>query len=536
MGSLMRALGTRLLISRTKQPSSRSIVTSIGTCFLSAGAMFAIFQLIVSWDQPILDQYAFRQTQTAISAYWILKGGPWLAYQTPILGVPWSIPFEFPLYQWFVAILARALPFLTLDQAGRIVSELFFFCCGWPIYRIICRLHPDKTLFYFVVGSLAFSPLYAFWSRSFMMESTVLFFSLWFVAAVAEFLEDQRRLLWVEIAVTATLAICVKVTTFYGFAIAGALLVLAALWSERSVINIHILLKKYVVLALAVVTSFVILLLWLHYSDLIKMQNPISMHLTGPALDTWNFGTLKQRLSSDLYDAMFVRAPSEAVGSWVIVIVTIALTAALVRGVDLRILASLAILYLLTFFTFTNVQIVHHYYQYANSIFLVSLVSYCLYLIVQRCPILGTSAIVLMVTWSLVTFANIYLPDMTRPGRQLQSELATYVRANTAPNSVFLAFGLAYDSEVPYYAERRAVLLPDGMVSPQLLNDIRSDPTSIVGRHEISLVLICPNDIATNPLTSAAYRDLVTSLTHLSTPVPVGYCESYAVSGHAPLG
>ena len=52
------------------------------------------YALWIGWDQPIIDQHGFRQTQTALAAYWLLHGGDWLAYETPVLGSPWSIPME----------------------------------------------------------------------------------------------------------------------------------------------------------------------------------------------------------------------------------------------------------------------------------------------------------------------------------------------------------------------------------------------------------------------------------------------------------
>ena len=81
---------------------------------------------LIGWNNNILDQYGFRQAQTAISTYYTIKDGFALRYITPVLGAPWSIPFEFPLFQWIVAGLV--LIFKTpLDQTGRFVSLFFFY-------------------------------------------------------------------------------------------------------------------------------------------------------------------------------------------------------------------------------------------------------------------------------------------------------------------------------------------------------------------------------------------------------------------------
>jgi len=75
-------------------------------------------------SNSVLDFHAFRQAQTAISAYYLWKLGPELAYETPVLGVPWSIPFEFPTFQGLVALIARYWV-APMDQIGRATS-LFF--------------------------------------------------------------------------------------------------------------------------------------------------------------------------------------------------------------------------------------------------------------------------------------------------------------------------------------------------------------------------------------------------------------------------
>src|SRR5580658_9431992 len=58
---------------------------------------------IMGWNHNLEDYYGFRQCQTAISTYYTIKDGFKINYETPVLGKPWSIPMEFPLYQWVVA-------------------------------------------------------------------------------------------------------------------------------------------------------------------------------------------------------------------------------------------------------------------------------------------------------------------------------------------------------------------------------------------------------------------------------------------------
>jgi len=55
---------------------------------------------MVGWQSKNLPGVEYRQAQTALSAYFINAEDNFsLAYPTPVLGKPWSIPLEFPLYQ-----------------------------------------------------------------------------------------------------------------------------------------------------------------------------------------------------------------------------------------------------------------------------------------------------------------------------------------------------------------------------------------------------------------------------------------------------
>ena len=101
----------------------------------------------------------------AIAVSSLLKGGPWLAYETPILGPPWSIPFEFPLYQWLVALTAKSGLF-AVDQAGSFVSELFFFLSLYPLFKILGFLNISPRQRHIILALFCLSPQYLFWSRS----------------------------------------------------------------------------------------------------------------------------------------------------------------------------------------------------------------------------------------------------------------------------------------------------------------------------------------------------------------------------------
>src|SRR5262245_10384506 len=91
------------------------------------------------WSHTLNDFHGFRQAQTAIAVDYLVKGGPWIAYETPVFGPPWSIPFEFPLYQWITALVVIVFR-ISVEQAGRAVSAGFFYASLIPGYLLLRRL------------------------------------------------------------------------------------------------------------------------------------------------------------------------------------------------------------------------------------------------------------------------------------------------------------------------------------------------------------------------------------------------------------
>lgn len=66
-------------------------LTDVERClFLVAGltVFYAAYIAIYYSGQELLEQYSFRQTQTALASYWFGKNGFGVAYETPVGGRP----------------------------------------------------------------------------------------------------------------------------------------------------------------------------------------------------------------------------------------------------------------------------------------------------------------------------------------------------------------------------------------------------------------------------------------------------------------
>ena len=75
--------------------------------WLPAGLLLlAVLIHLPTLGAPLLDRHPFRQTQTAFTARIFHEQGIDLLHpKLPILGAPWEVPFEFPLFQAVAAVV-----------------------------------------------------------------------------------------------------------------------------------------------------------------------------------------------------------------------------------------------------------------------------------------------------------------------------------------------------------------------------------------------------------------------------------------------
>ncbi len=494
---------------------------------LVGGFLVSLLVLASSWHLPILEAHAFRQTQTAISSYWMSTTANWLAYPTPVLGAPWSIPFEFPLFQAIVLSTSSALP-LNLDQAGRLISWLFALATLVPLRHCLRQITGKERLADTVCLIFLLSPLYLFWSRTFMIESTALFFSVAFLALAVEYWHSPRRAVLVAMFVAACLGALIKITTFFGLGFATALFLLSRFYVERRSDGVVQLLRRSLPIAGAVFVALLMTAAWIHYGDVQKSKTIWGHLLTSQNLATWNYGNWEQKTSSVYWHhVVFGRAPRELLGSQFVLPIMLGLVAVFGRGI--RVLTGMLLLaYLVPFFMFANLHSVHNYYQYANGVFLLA---------VAACGIealrttwddkLAFVATGVMVAFLLFGFKRDFLPLFDRSLLNPQSQaLATFARRNTAPDEVILGFGMQWSSEVPYYATRRAMLVIDSIPLEDLAR-MRKDPASYSGAFPVGLVIVCPNPISSRADVAAEYEALLRVTEMNRKRFRVGGCDVY---------
>lgn len=423
----------------------------------------ALWAFSLSWHESLLDRHEFRQLQTAINTHWVVKEGYKLDYETPIFGPPWSIPFEFPVYQWSVAAFSQATG-MPVEQSGRAVSILYFLATLPAIYLLAALFGLARAPRLLVVAAVLSSPVYLFYVRSFMIETTALCFATWFLLAVGRAVRDLQIRWSVVAAACGGLAALAKVTTFavYCFPAAGLTLWLGwPHWTKRTTAGTAwiraILLATWPVTAAVLVGAW-----WVRHGDQLKDSNPFAGFLKSTELRSWNWGTLAMRLSPEFWKGVADNIASNVLSLTSLAVVLLCATTAARRTRLFALAGTLA--FVTGFLLFPNLYQRHDYYYAANALLL-----------------LMAAGGILADAWSSSRLprSTLYLALFLFFGAQLNAfyrsygfyhrqhraappEITQVIREVTAPDDIVLIYGWDWNTLLPYYAQRRTVMVPGG--------------------------------------------------------------------------
>jgi hypothetical protein len=432
---------------------------------LSALTLLGLWLLAFTARDPFF-LAPFRESQTAISADYLLREpGAFPDYQLPVLGAPWEVPFEFPLFQQLTAWLGVAG--ITIAQAGRSVSLLCWLGCAGIIWAGSRDLGIDRVWRITVLSLASVAPLHGVYSTAHMIESMALMGALLQVWAFYRFLRmDEPSWLWFILALGAgMMAALVKITTWMPAAFMTGLMAVGELWKCRSwrpgaafPVGRGLLLAGMLFLPLLAGQW------WSKRCADIRSENALSAALQDPAtLNNWVFGTLAMRLSVKdwgillfkhlilLFGPMGLLAPLLGILAWrqasgwknplcraaVILMAGYGVHAILLFGLHLR----------------------HDYYLFGSGIYLVGalLLPLVAWTNIRQTRLLSLIAPVLALSMAL---GGLLYQAAKRGYRDLAAEAAMTALAQVKEPGALLILGGDWSPRIPFATGRKALMIP----------------------------------------------------------------------------
>lgn len=433
--------------------------------------LFNFYHLTYKISNPLREtEHGFRQCQTAISTYWLIQDGFKLAYETPILGPNWSIPIEFASFQYVVAFVVKIIN-SPLDITGRIISILFFYGCLFWVFKILKELKFHSDFLYLSLSIILINPIYCFWPRAFLYETTALFLSLGFVFYAIKYFDTQKYKYLIFSFIFGIFAAPTKITTFLVYvSFVGFLFIYIYLKNANT--------KSFILTTLIIICPIIISFLWNYYADSFKINHLIAykltskVHLTDWILSDLNFRFSKETWIKILYDSKFI-----------IYVFPLFIVLFFLKFWKNALIC--LCFWILPLLFFTKLYYVHGYYNVANGVFLSLFVSFILYSIFKIEKIWALP--IMLFIFGFITidyklkFNENYLPSLNGKYDDIfftSKSLQKYVK----PNQTFIIFNSDWHSELPYYSQRKAIMIPSWIDdSPiNLLKICQKLPPSVV--------------------------------------------------------
>jgi hypothetical protein len=181
--------------------------------------------------------------------------------------------------------------------------------------------------------------------------------------------------------------------------------------------------------------------------------------ITSKALRDWNFGTIAQKLSRSEWRNYLTRTLNDVFGGLIISVMALVI---LPIFTSKKLLSyGLSLLFILTVAIFTNLHFVHNYYPYANAIFLLGASGFTIMGLIEKkrkiWQCVGWFFLALILLSQLQFYRAFWYPTKLHGNSYL--EIASQVQTVTSPEGVLLIYGDYWSSLIPYYSQRRALMI-----------------------------------------------------------------------------
>ena len=187
---------------------------------------------------------------------------------------------------------------------------------------------------------------------------------------------------------------------------------------------------------------------------------------------------------------------------------------------------------LLAFFasimTFTNLHVVHPYYQTAIAVFLILPAGIAIGIAFDRgYTVAAALALVTILAGQIVYFDRNVAPAIAADHSKSTAYLVGRgAAALTQEGESMIVLGMDWTSEVAYYSGRKTLTLPQG-TRTELRREMFENPQAFLGTEKFALVVLCSQPY--KPLQQE--RDFVSNLNKLAT---IGACDLFAANPKVP--
>jgi hypothetical protein len=419
-------------------------------------AVLVAFVLVVlpTLGQPLLERHGFRQTQTAYTARIYHEQGIDLIHpKLPVLGEPFEVPFEFPLFQAAASVVMDAG--VRDDVAMRTTGLLCFLLTALLLYGLVRRVDGRVSAVAALVAFVA-TPFALLWGRTSMIEYLATAGAVGFAWATIAWREERRPAVGGLALAAGLVGMLVKPTT-------AVFWILPALAYQPKGGRQGDRRRELMWLAALVLVPLGAAVLWTHHADAIKAASPTTAWLTSDALREWNFGTLGQRFANDTWEVVLDRLRGLIVGYAGIPLLVVA-AVALARSRQRRFWLGIVLAAVLPPLVFTNLYYQHDYYLAAVSPAIAALIGLGVGFAWRLLPtplVRGVAIVagVLLASSTLVLGRDyVRLIYVNEPDAQTLA-LAHEAAAQTRADDRIGVLGLDWSPAVLYYANRWGLMV-----------------------------------------------------------------------------
>jgi len=350
--------------------------------------------------------------------------------------------------------------------AARSISVACFYLMLPAVWLLLGRWGVAAGHRWVALAVVVSSPYYIFYGRGVFIETMALMFSVWFWVAFENAVERRHRG-WLAVAVLAgTGAGLVKVTTYLLYLIPPGAWAVRRLWRTRKGGAWR---TEFAWMAAAVAVPCGAALWWVGHADAVKAANPLAHFLTSASLREFNLGNSAMRWSPELW-AMKWRIIREEL-TWFPLVAGCLLIALLRARHRLAGMALCAGVFIAALVIFPQLYAIHDYYFMASALLLLLFMGLALAgLAESRAPRwLATAALLTVVSCQAGRYFGHYYP--TQSSISVGGDgLTAALKAMTKPDDVIVVFGHDWNAMIPFYAQRRAIMVRDrGQESPEHL-------------------------------------------------------------------